>query len=240
MGVFQMMKEKEKLKNIKKINEVSEINKKLNAYDLRICANRSVKEKVELKLSVYESTVKEFNICKRLYDLVRGNSGQVKITLEQYIQAKGFDNILKAANKRLYPMTDGQFELYRQEDSLSKKSNTFLDLEVLDNYTGHRRPVGNLSGGESFKASLALALGLSETISRNIGGIQMDALFIDEGFGTLDKKSIDSALEILMNLSGANKLVGVISHREELIENIPNQICVKKSKAGSLIEVVLE
>ena len=130
-------------------------------------------------------------------------------------------------------MSDGQYELYRQEDSLGKKSNTFLDLEVLDNYTGHRRPVGNLSGGESFKASLSLALGLSDTVSSNLGGIQMDALFIDEGFGTLDKKSIDNAMDVLLNLSESNKLVGIISHREELIENIPQQIVVTKGKDGS-------
>jgi exonuclease SbcC len=134
-------------------------------------------------------------------------------------------------------MSDGQYELYRQEDSLGKKSNTFLDLEVLDNYTGHRRPVGSLSGGESFKASLSLALGLSDTVSSNLGGIQMDALFVDEGFGTLDRKSIDSAMEILLGLSGANKLVGIISHREELVENIPQQIKVQKTKDGSGISI---
>ena len=134
-------------------------------------------------------------------------------------------------------MTDGQYELYRQEDSLGKKSNNFLDLEVLDNYTGHRRPVGNLSGGESFKASLSLALGLSDTVSTNLGGIQMDALFVDEGFGTLDRKSIDNAMDILINLTGSNKLVGIISHREELMENIPQQIKVRKTKEGSQITI---
>ena len=160
-----------------------------------------------------------------------------KITLEQYIQAAGFDGIIAAANRRLLPMSDGQFELFRQEDSPGKKSSNFLDLEVLDNDTGHRRPVGNLSGGESFKASLSLALGLSDTVSSNLGGIQMDALFVDEGFGTLDRRSIEGAMEILINLSGNNKLVGIISHREELMENIPQQIKVKKTKDGSRITI---
>ena len=99
--------------------------------------------------------------------------------------------------------------------------------------------MGNLSGGESFKASLSLALGLSDTVSTNVGGIQMDALFIDEGFGTLDRKSIDNAMDILLNLSSTNKLVGIISHREELKENIPQQIKVTKTREGSLIEVDL-
>ena len=97
--------------------------------------------------------------------------------------------------------------------------------------------MGNLSGGESFKASLSLALGLSDTVSSNLGGVQMDALFVDEGFGTLDRKSIDSAMEILINLTGSNKLVGIISHREELTENIPQQIRVEKTKDGSRISV---
>nr|MCR5474053.1 SMC family ATPase [Lachnospiraceae bacterium] len=102
---------------------------------------------------------------------------------------------------------------------------------------GRRRPVGNLSGGESFKASLSLALGLSDTVSANLGGIQIDALFVDEGFGTLDRKSIDSAMDILINLSGRNKLVGIISHREELMENIPQQIRVVKTRQGSTLTV---
>ncbi len=184
-----------------------------------------------------EAAQKECTIAARLYNLVKGQTGNGKITLEQFIQAERFDRIIRAANKRLLPMSDGQYELYRQEDSIGKRSNTFLDLEVLDNYTGHRRPVGNLSGGESFKASLSLALGLSDMVSSSLGGIQMDALFIDEGFGTLDRKSIDNAMEILLNLSGSNKLVGIISHREELMESIPQQIYVTKEKDGSRIEV---
>lgn len=192
----------------------------------------------ELKES-YEKAERDYSVRRRLYKLVKGDTGKVRITLEQYIQAAGFDRIINAANRRLLPMSDGQFLLRRREDAPDKRTNTFLDLEVLDNFTGHYRPVGNLSGGESFKASLSLALGLSDSVSSSAGGISFDALFIDEGFGTLDKRSIENALDILINLSGAHKLVGVISHREELIENIPSQIRVSKDRNGSHITVDL-
>lgn len=208
-----------------------------NAIANRIANNREKQQNMLARQKEYEETRKENELCRRLYELVKGTTGNGKITLEQYIQAAGFDGIIAAANRRLLPMSEGQYELFRQEDSLGKRSSNFLDLEVLDHYTGHRRPVGNLSGGESFKASLSLALGLSDTVSRNIGGIQMDALFVDEGFGTLDRKSIDTAMETLLNLTGCNKLVGVISHREELIENIPQQIKVTKTKDGSRIMI---
>ncbi len=213
------------------------IRKNCNNSENRIHTNEEKQKSILDRKEELEKARKENAICQRLYNLVKGTTGNGKITLEQYIQAAGFDGIIAAANRRLRPMSDGQYELYRQEDSLGKKSNNFLDLEVLDNYTGHRRPVGNLSGGESFKASLSLALGLSDTVSSNLGGVQMDALFVDEGFGTLDRKSIDSAMEILVNLTGRGKLVGIISHREELMENIPQQIKVKKTKDGSQITV---
>lgn len=197
-------------------------------------SNRDKMQCMKEREQTFLKSQREAACCERLYKLVRGTTGNGKITLEQYVQAAGFDSIIRAANKRLYPMSDGQFELYRRED-MGLRSNTFLDLDVLDNYTGQRRPVGSLSGGESFKASLSLALGLSDTVSSHLGGIQMDALFIDEGFGTLDKKSMENALDILLHLSGTNKLVGIISHREELKENIPQKILVKKTKEGSSI-----
>lgn len=216
---------------------VENLRKDAGVIRYRILTNEEKRDNITGQREKYEEACKKYSMHSRLYSLVRGQTGNGKITLEQYIQAAGFDGIIAAANRRLKPMSDGQYELYRQEDSLGKKSNTFLSLEVLDNYTGHRRPVGNLSGGESFKASLSLALGLSDTVSSNLGGIQMDALFVDEGFGTLDRKSIENAMDILLNLSGANKLVGIISHREELMENIPQQIRVKKTKNGSGIEI---
>lgn len=228
--------EKEVLEQSEK---VAHIQKEQREIDFILKKNREIIESIEGRKGQLGQFCKENDMCTRLYNLVRGKiAGKPKITLEQYVQAAGFDTIIAAANRRLVPMSDGQYELYRRESSEEKLSDKILDLEVLDNFTGRRRPVGSLSGGESFKASLSLALGLSDTISANMGGIQMDALFIDEGFGTLDRKSIDNAMEILISLSGKKKLVGIISHREELMENIPQQIHVKKTLNGSQLEMV--
>ena len=217
--------------------EVEGMKKEAHSITNKIDSNKDKYKNIKAIRSELEKSGKEYAVCKRLYELVKGQTGKGKITLEQYVQAAGFDGIIRAANRRLLPMTDGQYELYRTQDELGKRSNTFLDLEALDNYTGHRRAVWNLSGGESFKASLCLALGLSDTVSSNLGGIQMDALFIDEGFGTLDKKSIENAMDILLSLSNTNKLVGIISHREELKDNIPQKIMVEKTRNGSSIRV---
>lgn len=208
-----------------------------NSTENRRKGNEAIVSDIEKCQKEYEKAENDYAVNRRLYKLVKGDTGNAKITLEQFVQAAGFDNIINAANRRLLPMSEGQFVLRRRSDSLGRKSNTFLDLEVLDNFTGHYRPVGNLSGGESFKASLSLALGLSDTVSSNAGGISLEALFVDEGFGTLDRKSIESAMNILVNLSAKNKLIGVISHREELIENIPQQIRVTKDRNGSHISI---
>ena len=218
-------------------NEVTSVREKCNSIKNKIKGNTDrlcdiIKRKDELEIAQNNN-----NIYRKLYALVRGTTNNEKITLEQYVQAAGFDAIIAAANRRLLPMSDGQYELYRQENFSDARSKTYLNLEVLDNYTGRRRPVGSLSGGESFKASLSLALGLSDTVSSNLGGVQMDALFIDEGFGTLDRKSIENAIDILTNLAGNHKLVGIITHRKELMDNISQQIKVMKTKKGSKIVI---
>lgn len=217
---------------------IETLRKRCTQIENRLDKNKRIKEKISAQRSSLEKSQEEYNRCTRLYDLITGNiSNRAKITFEQYIQAAGFDHIIAAANRRLLPMSDGQYELFRKDDSDNKRSKTILNLEVQDNFTGHRRPVGSLSGGESFKASLSLALGLSDTVSSHLGGVQMDALFVDEGFGTLDKKSIENAMDTLVRLSGANKLVGIISHREELMENIPQQIKIEKTREGSRINI---
>lgn len=216
---------------------VEDLQRNVDRIRARMDGNKKRQERIDAQKEDFRRYLRDTQIAERLYMLVRGTTGKGKITLEQYIQAAGFDGIIRAANRRLLPMSDGQYELYRRKSSLGKQSSTFLDLEVLDNFTGRRRPVGNLSGGESFQASLSLALGLSDLISSHLGGIQMEALFVDEGFGTLDRHSLENAMEILLRLSGTGKLVGIISHREELKESISQQIRITKTKRGSQIEI---
>lgn len=237
-GKMEMAEDQLKKESEEQDHRIETIRKHCTQIENRLEKNKRIKEKISSQRSSLEKFQEEYNRCTRLYDLITGNiSNRAKITFEQYIQAAGFEHIIAAANRRLLPMSDGQYELFRKDDSENKRGKTILNLEVQDHFTGHRRPVGSLSGGESFKASLSLALGLSDTVSSNLGGVQMDALFVDEGFGTLDKKSIENAMDTLVRLSGANKLVGIISHREELMENIPQQIKIKKTKEGSRIDI---
>ena len=152
--------------------------------------------------------------------------------LETYVQTTYFDRIIRRANSRLVTMSGGQYELIRRRDTDNRRSQTGLELDVIDHYNGSSRPVNTLSGGESFKASLALALGLSDEIQSSAGGVRLDSMFIDEGFGSLDEKSLDQAMKSLEKLSDGNRLVGIISHVAELKERIDKQIIVTKQKTG--------
>jgi len=152
--------------------------------------------------------------------------------LETYIQRAYFDRILARANVRLMAMTDGQYELKRRKEEDNLRSQSGLELDVIDHYNGSRRSVKTLSGGESFKASLSLALGLSDEIQSSAGGIRLDTMFVDEGFGSLDDESLSQAIKALSSLSEGNRLVGIISHVNELKQKIDKQIVVKKDKTG--------
>ena len=132
-------------------------------------------------------------------------------------------------------MSGGQYELKRQTDTDDRKSQSGLELNVIDHYNGSERSVKTLSGGESFKASLSLALGLSDEIQASAGGIRLDSMFVDEGFGSLDEESLEQALKALAGLADGKRLVGIISHVSELKESIDKKIIVKKGSAGSSI-----
>ena len=168
-------------------------------------------------------------------------TGKERLMLETFVQTTWFDRIIACANTRLLGMTDGQYELLRHTELTDGRTVSGLDLDVIDHYNGSVRSVRTLSGGESFKASLSLALGMSEMIQRQSGGIQFDAMFVDEGFGSLDEESLRQAVGTLTALSGTNRLVGIISHVGELKERIDRQILVTKTRDGySKAEIRLE
>ena len=161
--------------------------------------------------------------------------------LETYVQMTYFDRILARANTRLMVMSGGQYELKRREESDNKRSQSGLELDVVDHYNGSARSVKTLSGGESFKASLCLALGLADEIQSSAGGIRLDTMFVDEGFGSLDEESLRQAMRALSDLAQGNRLVGVISHVAELKERIDKKILITKEKsAGSRARIVVE
>ena len=152
--------------------------------------------------------------------------------LETYVQMSYFDRILTRANTRLRKMTGGQYDLTRRLNADNHRSQAGLELDVIDHYNGTTRPVHSLSGGESFKASLALALGLSDEIQSAAGGVRLDTMFVDEGFGSLDDESLQLAIGALQELTEGNRLVGIISHVSELKSRIDRQVVVTKSESG--------
>lgn len=231
-------KEEINLENEKiKLNELEGNIRRLRAYKeeihSRIVNNQSNYKNIKLKSDELIEAEKQYTIVKSLSDTANGNiTGKDKIMLETYIQMHYFDRIISRANARLVIMTGGQYDLVRRKEAASKMGQSGLDLDVIDHYNGTERSVKSLSGGESFKASLALALGLSDEIQSSAGGIQLDTMFIDEGFGSLDEDSLAQAMNALASLASSNKLIGIISHVGELKQKIDKQIIVKKDKTG--------
>lgn len=160
-----------------------------------------------------------------------------KYSFDRYVLSAFFEEIIAQANRHLDLMSGGKYSLARRETADRKSGAAGLDLEVCDAFTGERRKTPSLSGGESFQVSLALALGLSDVVQQHAGGIQMDTMFIDEGFGSLDDQALEKALEVLRQLAGDSRQVGIISHVEKLEECIPQKILVKGGRQGSSIEI---
>ena len=206
---------------------------KLQAVVTRITQNLSAKENIEAKSDEVSSIEEKYTWVKSLSNTANGNiAGKEKIMLETYIQTTYFDRIINRANTRFMIMTNGQYDLVRRGTAANQRSQSGLDLDVIDHYNGTQRSVKTLSGGESFKASLSLALGLSDEIQSSAGGIKLDTMFVDEGFGSLDGESLQQAIAALTSLADGNRLVGIISHVAELKEKIDNQIVVTKEKSG--------
>ncbi len=207
----------------------------------RIQTNTGIKNNISAKLSELGEVSEKWTWMKALSNTANGNlSGKEKIMLETYIQTSYFERIIHRANQKLLVMTNGQYELVRQKVADNIRGKSGLDLNVIDHYNGSERSVKTLSGGEAFKASLSLALGLSDEIQSSAGGIKLDTMFVDEGFGSLDEESLSQAMKALSSLADGNRLVGIISHVAGLKTKIEKQIIVTKEKAGgSKISIVV-
>ena len=205
----------------------------MNALDTRLQQNRTARAKLDTQRQEYDAAHERWQWVHALAATANGAiPGQEKITLEAFLQAAYFDRILGRANTRLLIMSGGQYELRRCERAGDNRSQTGLELEVVDHYNGTARSVKTLSGGETFAASLSLALGLSDEVQSSAGGVQLEAMFVDEGFGSLDSEALQQALTALVGVSGGCRLVGIISHVAELKERIDRQIIVTKDRSG--------
>ena len=217
----------------------NDLTKKIQEERTRIRINNNVLENIKDKAESLKETEKNLSYITSLSKTANGElSGKEKIKLETYIQTTYFDRIIRRANLRFMEMSSGQYELKRQRVASDIRGQSGLDLVVIDHYNGTERSVRTLSGGESFMASLSLALGLSEEVQSSSGGVSVDTLFVDEGFGTLDSDSLDLAYKALTNVTEGNRLVGIISHVAELRNKIDNQIIVKKEKSGGSVATV--
>ena len=203
-------------------------------------ANSKIYESLKDRVTEHTETVKRLSWLRSLSDTANGNfTGRIKYSLESYVQASYFDKILKRANIRFLSMTDGRYEFIRREAD-SRSSQSGLELNVIDHWNSSTRGADSLSGGESFLASLALALGLSDEICACAGGIRLDTMFVDEGFGTLSDEYLDRAVNTLSSLTEGNRLVGIISHKKEVLDRIDKRISVNKDPVrGSTVDIIV-
>lgn len=206
----------------------------------RITANTGARDHIAAQASTLADLEQQYAWMKALSDTANGDvSGKQKIKLETYIQGAYFDQILMRANIRLQKMSGGQYDMKRRDTVDGYKSQSGLELDIVDHINASERSVNTLSGGESFLASLALAMGLSDEVQMSTG-IRLDTLFVDEGFGSLDPEALNKAYNTLASLTEGNRLVGIISHVAELKERIDRQIVVsKKPSGGSTAEIIV-
>ncbi|MDO4405612.1 MAG: SMC family ATPase [Eubacteriales bacterium] len=224
-----------------RVKQIAELTEQGKALEQKVIACTTALQNAKQAQKDAEKTLHDLSAAREkqgwLWELDRVFNGKLtaegRLKLETYVQAIYFDQVLAHANRRLYTMTGGQYELARQTEAGDKRSAYALNLDVIDHYGDvSRRSVKTLSGGESFLASLALALGLSDLIQERSGGVQLDTLFVDEGFGSLDAESLEKALQTLEELGAEHRLVGIISHVEELGQRIDRQIDVRKLPSG--------
>jgi len=218
-----------------RLNELKEsYEKALTEYNKSVDYGKAI---IKLKENIISTSTKVVNLERRLgkvsnlYDVIRGHNA-MKLSFERYIQIDYLERIIHSANIRLKNMTNGQFELVRSDRQETRGRQSGLGLDVYDAYTGQNRDVKTLSGGEKFNASLCLALGMADVIQSFQGAVSIDTMFIDEGFGSLDEESLNRAIDTLIELQKSGRMIGVISHVEELKAAFPATLEVKKSKEG--------
>lgn len=226
-----------------KLNEYKkDVDETAKSLYSRIENNKSRVDDISKKRDILKGYDDKYVWLKALSETANGDiSGKEKITLETFVQMTYFDSIIRKANIRLLTMSDGQYELVRRSDAETLKKNEGLALDVIDHFNASTRSVSTLSGGESFMASLCLALGLSDEIQSSNGGIKLDTMFVDEGFGSLDGEALDRALSALTSLSQGNRLVGIISHVDALCDRIDNKIVITKDRTiGSNAQIICD
>lgn len=225
--------------------EFAELNEKIKLADevyqdlnLKKRDNQAIVEIVESLNEQMKVLEERYKLVGHLYEISKGQN-TYRITFERFVLAAFLDDILAEANVRLNKMTSGRYRLLRKTDRSKGNVQSGLELLVLDAYTGQERHVKTLSGGESFKAALSLALGLADVVQNYAGGVSLETMFIDEGFGTLDPESLDQAIEALIDIQSSGRLVGIISHVPELKERIDARLEVISTQTGSKTEFYL-
>ena len=217
----------------------AQADEELRGISLRLDGNRRCAERMKQSLAAREKLIGAYETALDLDRTANGSvPGRQRLNFEQFVQAAYFTRILEQANLRLSEMTNGRYELRRREEATDLRVKFGLDLDVMDYYNGCLRDVKSLSGGESFKASLSLALGLSDVVQSGSGGVRIETMFIDEGFGSLDDESRRQAIATLSKLAGGGRLVGIISHVSELREQIDRRIVVSRGLTGSTLRII--
>lgn len=207
---------------------------RLSLLQGQISSNAQCKKNMVNIKTAYQNALSAYSTAKNLSDV----ANERNMDLESFVQAGYFDNILNRANTHLQKISEGKYSLVRESESRDNRTKFGLNLNIYNHNNGKERSVSTLSGGESFNAALSLALGMSELVQSNAGAIQLNSLFIDEGFGTLDKDSLDNAIKTVMGISTSNRMVYVISHVSELKERIDKQIIVKRVSNDREVEIL--
>ena len=216
-------------------NVLSSLQDEVNRLFMKKRTNEEILDKVERINEELKGLEERYKLIGHLYEIAKGQN-TYRITFERFVLAAFLDDILAQANVRLTKMTSGRYQLLRKTDRSKGSAQSGLELLVFDQYTGQERHVKTLSGGESFKAALSLALGLAEVVQQHAGGVSLETMFIDEGFGTLDPESLDQAIEALIDIQSSGRLVGIISHVPELKERIDARLEVYAAQTGSRTE----